>query len=84
MKLLTEAQLMGFRGSMPPRAQHRYSVTVEPSAAERRIAHQRTAARRARRAHAARARREAERANAARKARRNHPGQQGLFEGGAA
>lgn len=47
MKLLTEAQLMGFRGSMPPRAQHRYSVTVEPSAAERRIAHQRTAARRA-------------------------------------
>ena len=47
MKLLTEAQMMGFRGSMPPRAQHRYSVTVEPSAAERRIAHQRTAARRA-------------------------------------
>ena len=47
MKLLTEAQLMGFRGSMPPRAQHRYSVTVEPSAAERRIAHQRTTARRA-------------------------------------
>lgn len=47
MKLLTEAQLMGFRGSMPPRAQRRYSVTVEPSAAERRIAHQRTAARRA-------------------------------------
>ena len=47
MKLLTEAQLMGFRGSMPPRPQHRYSVTVEPSAAERRIAHQRTAARRA-------------------------------------
>ena len=47
MKLLTEAQLVGFRGSMPPRAQHRYSVTVEPSAAERRIAHQRTAARRA-------------------------------------
>ena len=47
MKLLTEAQLMGFRGSMPPRAQHRYSVTVEPSAAERRIAHQRTAASRA-------------------------------------
>lgn len=47
MKLLTDAQLMGFRGSMPPRAQHRYSVTVEPSAAERRIAHQRTAARRA-------------------------------------
>ena len=47
MKLLTEAQLMGFRGSMPPRAQHRHSVTVEPSAAERRIAHQRTAARRA-------------------------------------
>ena len=47
MKPLTEAQMMGFRGSMPPRAQHRYSVTVEPSAAERRIAHQRTAARRA-------------------------------------
>lgn len=47
MKLLTGAQLMGFRDSMPPRAQHRYSVTVEPSAAERRIARQRTAARRA-------------------------------------
>ena len=47
MKPLTEAQMMGFRGSMPPRAQHSYSVTVEPSAAERRIAHQRTAARRA-------------------------------------
>jgi len=41
------------------------------------------AARRARRAHAAQARREAERANAARSARRHHPGQQGLFEGGA-
>ena len=41
-------------------------------------------ARRARRAHAARARRGAERANAARNARRNDPGQQGLFEGGAA
>ncbi len=47
MKPLTEAQMMGFRGSMQPRAQHRYSVTVEPSAAERRIAHQLTAARRA-------------------------------------
>ena len=42
------------------------------------------AARRARRAHAAQARREAERANAARSARRHHPGQQGLFEEGAA
>ena len=42
------------------------------------------AARRARRAHAARARREAERANAARSARSHHPGQQGLFEEGAA
>ncbi|QNF19592.1 hypothetical protein FT688_02915 [Aeromonas hydrophila] len=47
MKQLTEAQVMGFRGSMPPRTEHRYSVTVEPSAAERRLAHQRTAARRA-------------------------------------
>ncbi|MNZ77989.1 hypothetical protein D3C78_965490 [compost metagenome] len=47
MKKLTEAQVMGFRGSMLPRTEHRYSVTVEPSAAERRIAHQRTAARRA-------------------------------------
>lgn len=34
MKQLTEAQLMGFRGSMPPRTEHRYSVTVEPSAIE--------------------------------------------------
>lgn len=42
------------------------------------------AARNARRANAAQARREAERANAARKARRIHPGQQALFEGGAA
>lgn len=42
------------------------------------------AARRARRTNAAQARREAERANAARKARRIHPGQQALFEGGAA
>jgi len=47
MKQLTEAQVMGFRGSMPPRTQHRYSVTVEPSAAERRSAHERTATRRA-------------------------------------
>ncbi|AJE36323.1 hypothetical protein [Aeromonas hydrophila] len=47
MKPLTEAQLMGFRGSMPPRTQHRYSVTVEPGAAERQLAHQRTATRRA-------------------------------------
>ncbi|HHQ4796035.1 PA3496 family putative envelope integrity protein [Aeromonas veronii] len=35
MKNLTEAQVMGFRGSMPPRTEHRYSVSVEPSAAER-------------------------------------------------
>ena len=42
------------------------------------------AARRARRAHAAQARSNAERANAARTAHRHHPGQQGLFEGGAA
>ena len=41
------------------------------------------AARRSRRAHAAQARRDAERANAALKARRHHPGQQGLFEGDA-
>ncbi|MFM5462695.1 hypothetical protein ACET66_01185 [Aeromonas simiae] len=47
MKPLTEAQLMGFRGSMPPRTEHRYSVTVEPSAAERRTARQCTATRRA-------------------------------------
>ncbi|NLR37510.1 hypothetical protein HG695_22195 [Aeromonas hydrophila] len=47
MKPLTEAQLMGFRGSMPPRTQHRYSVTVEPGTEERRVAHQRTATRRA-------------------------------------
>ncbi len=38
MKNLTEAQVMGFRGSMPPRTEHRYSVSVEPSAAERRSA----------------------------------------------
>lgn len=40
------------------------------------------AARRARRAYAAQARREAEHVNSARSARRPHPGQQGLFEGG--
>ncbi|MCF5862650.1 hypothetical protein K3H50_04650 [Aeromonas veronii] len=39
--------MMGFRGSMPPRTEHRYSVSVEPSAAERRSAHERTATRRA-------------------------------------
>ena len=47
MKNLTEAQVMGFRGSMPPRTEHRYSVSVEPSAAERRSAHERTTTRRA-------------------------------------
>lgn len=47
MKQLTKAQVMGFRGSMPPRTEHRYSVSVEPSAAERRTAHERTATRRA-------------------------------------
>lgn len=47
MKPLTEAQMAGFRGSMPPRTEHRYSVSVEPSAAERRSARQCTATRRA-------------------------------------
>ena len=47
MKQLTEAQLMGFRGSTPPRTENRYGVTVEPSAAERQLAKQRAAARRA-------------------------------------
>lgn len=47
MKNLTEAQVMGFRGSMPPRTEHRHSVNVEPSAAERRSASERTATRRA-------------------------------------
>ncbi|WP_201025911.1 PA3496 family putative envelope integrity protein [Aeromonas hydrophila] len=47
MKPLTEAQLMGFRDSMPLRTQHRNSVTVEPGTEERRVAHQRTATRRA-------------------------------------
>lgn len=42
MKNLTEAHHLGFRGSMPPRTEHRYSVSVEPSAAERRSAHERT------------------------------------------
>lgn len=42
------------------------------------------AARRARRAQAAQARRNADRANAASNARRQHPAQWGLFEGGAA
>lgn len=36
MKKLTEAQVMGFRGSMPPRTEHRYSVNVEPGTATRR------------------------------------------------
>lgn len=43
MKQLTEAQVMGFRGSMPPRTEHRYSVNVEPGTEERRAAHHRTA-----------------------------------------
>ncbi|BEE05651.1 PA3496 family putative envelope integrity protein [Aeromonas veronii] len=47
MKNLTEAHHLGFRGSMPPRTEHRYSVSVEPSAAERRSASERTATRRA-------------------------------------
>ncbi|WP_042062787.1 PA3496 family putative envelope integrity protein [Aeromonas allosaccharophila] len=47
MKNLTEAQVMEFRGAMVPRTEHRYSVSVEPSAAERRSAHERTATRRA-------------------------------------
>jgi hypothetical protein len=47
MKQLTEAQVMGVRGSMPPRTEHRYSVNVEPGTEERRLAHKRTATRRA-------------------------------------
>lgn len=47
MKQLTEAQVMGFRGSMPPRTEHHYSVNVEPGTEERRVAHKRTATRRA-------------------------------------
>ncbi len=43
MKQLTEAQVMGFRGAMPPRTQHRYGMTVEPCAVESRVARQRTA-----------------------------------------
>ncbi len=46
MKQLTEAQTMGFRGSMPPRTGHRYSVNVEPSASERQAALHRTTSRR--------------------------------------
>ncbi|WP_429169168.1 PA3496 family putative envelope integrity protein [Aeromonas rivipollensis] len=47
MKQLTEAQMIGFRGSMPPRTEHRYSVNVEPSAATRQAAKHLTTARRA-------------------------------------
>lgn len=47
MKQLTEAQVIGFRGSMPPRTEHSYSVNVEPGTEERRAAHHRTATRRA-------------------------------------
>lgn len=47
MKKLTEAQVMGFRGSMLPRTEHRYSVNVEPGIEERRVAHKRTTTRRA-------------------------------------
>lgn len=47
MKKLTEAQVMGFCGSMPPRTQHRYDINVEPSTEERQAAHKRTAIRRA-------------------------------------
>lgn len=43
MKQLTEAQVIGFRGSMPLRTEHRYSVNVEPGTDERRIAHHRRA-----------------------------------------
>ncbi|MGL6476311.1 hypothetical protein ACSZNN_15850 [Aeromonas hydrophila] len=47
MKQLTEAQVMGFCGSMPPRTEQRYNINVEPSAEKRRIARQYTATRRA-------------------------------------
>lgn len=47
MKQLTEAQVMGFRGSMPPLTKHRYSVNLEPVTEECQVTHKHTAARRA-------------------------------------
>jgi hypothetical protein len=47
MKQLTEAQVMGFRGSMPPCTQHHYGVNVEPGTEECQVTHKRTDARRA-------------------------------------
>lgn len=47
MKQLTEAQVVGFRSSMPPLTQHHYGVNVEPGTEECQVTHKRTAARRA-------------------------------------
>ncbi|SIR65816.1 hypothetical protein SAMN05880558_12421 [Aeromonas sp. RU39B] len=47
MKPLTEAQVMGYRGSIPPRTPQRYDVEREPTAAEKRSAKQQLKTRRA-------------------------------------
>ncbi|MEL3922098.1 hypothetical protein V1481_01900 [Aeromonas enteropelogenes] len=47
MKQLTEAQVMGFRGSMPPRTKYRDCINVELDAEARQTARLRTATRRA-------------------------------------
>jgi hypothetical protein len=41
MKQLTEAQMMGFRGSMQPLTQHHYGVNVEPGTEECQVTHKR-------------------------------------------
>lgn len=47
MKPLTEAQVMGFRSSMPPRTKYRDCINVEHDAEARQAARQHTAIRRA-------------------------------------
>ncbi|MCZ0750083.1 hypothetical protein [Aeromonas enteropelogenes] len=47
MKRLTEAQVMGFRGSMPPRTKYRDCINVELDAEARKVARLRTDTRRA-------------------------------------
>ena len=47
MKLLTEAQLMGFRGAMVPPTRRKYHVGATPSAEQARMARNKASARRA-------------------------------------
>jgi len=47
MKPLTEAQLMGFRGTMVPPTRRKYHVDAAPSAEQARMARNKASARRA-------------------------------------